>query len=208
VQAMTKLNNLDQIICIDDGSTDGTADLVAREFSPKVSVFRLEENQGKATAVAFAARRTDCEYILLVDADLRRVNCAEFETAINAVKDNPDVDMLVLRRVNQDTYAKLFRGDTLITGERIVRRSDLLDLYEQRPLYGYELEVALNQYMMDNHKNVRWLPISAISTVSTRKWGFRDGMKMKGKMIREILDCVGARGFLNQWLTFGRKRLD
>jgi len=60
---------VDEVVVIDDGSSDGTAD-TAREAG--ATCLRLERNCGKASAlragIAFAARR-DFSYLLLLDGD-------------------------------------------------------------------------------------------------------------------------------------------
>jgi glycosyltransferase involved in cell wall biosynthesis len=54
LDVVTTIPHLTQVICVDDGSTDGTTALVARRF-PQVSLLLLPCNSGKAAAVQAAA---------------------------------------------------------------------------------------------------------------------------------------------------------
>jgi len=60
-----------RIIVVDDGSTDGTADIVSRSFSSQEDRLTLlcKENGGKATALNLAISDADTEIIVCLDAD-------------------------------------------------------------------------------------------------------------------------------------------
>lgn len=196
---------LDQLICVDDGSTDGTAALVRRAF-PRVALVPLARNGGKAAAVRAGLVRVHSDYVLLADADLRNPSTDDFVNALKAVRKDPAIDMLVLRRVNKDLLTRAVRGDLLISGERIVRTRDLRAFYQQTQIHGFQLEVALNQYMLERGKQVRWLPISSVGVVSLKKRGLMAGIRKEIDMFRSIFAYLGLRKLLWQMLAFACQR--
>ena len=47
-----------------------------------------------------------------------------------------------------------FRADTIFSGERIVKKKDFLEVISTLKPSGYQIEIALNKFMMENRKKV------------------------------------------------------
>ena len=59
-----------QILCIDDGSTDGSADLIRGFVSADLSLICHRQNFGKGAAIRTALRFATGDFVLIQDADL------------------------------------------------------------------------------------------------------------------------------------------
>src|SRR5438270_9911648 len=171
LDAVVRIKGIDEIICADDGSIDGTADIVKQHY-PHILIVHNEKNFGKTEAVKVALQRAKGTHILLLDADLQNLQYKNVEKAIAAVKKDNSIDMIILRRVKTPFGVKVLFYDVLLCGQRIVKKEDLLKTLSLYRPKGYELELALNQYMLTKHKNVYWMPFSFANTWSTKKMSF------------------------------------
>ena len=205
LEVVTQIKNITQIICVDDGSDDDTADII-QDYWPTVELIRLPYNQGKAAAIRHGLQVAKHENILLMDADLRDIDKTEVERAIQAITLH-NLDMLILRRINAPWFVKFDRGDILLSGERIVKKKDLLKVFNQE-VNRYQVELAINLYMQKHKRNVGWMPWSATNTYKSEKIGLVAGYKKEFEMFTDIVLYAGFRNIVKQISSFATRKVD
>lgn len=204
IESLTYVTNLSRIICVDDGSVSRvTAQEIEKQF-PNVTLVRLAKNRGKSEAVRFALNSVTTSYVLLFDADVIKIIPSEVERILSFIYDDLSIDLLILKRV-EPWYIKLFRWDKLLAGERVMRTEDLRKIFLDNFPSGYQLEYAINSYMMLNHKKVYWSAYSGMNVYKSKKIGFFRGVVRDIMIHYNFVKYKGVLFAIQSSLFFCRK---
>jgi len=144
LHALTSVVAVDEVIVVNDGSTDGTAQ--AAQAIAGVRVVTLPRNKGKGGAMREGATRTEADVLLFFDADLVGLTPRHVQ------------DLLAPVCSGEATMAMgIFKGGRLwtdmaqffapaITGQRAIRREVFLHIPDLESV-GYGIELAINDYV-------------------------------------------------------------
>ncbi|MBI4600234.1 glycosyltransferase family 2 protein [Candidatus Uhrbacteria bacterium] len=184
LRALKSARELAEIIVVDDGSTDRTADVARKEH---VRVVR-QENRGKASAMAAGAKNTEADILLFADADLVGLT-GEHVTALLEPVIRGDAGMTVGMR-DRSIVALWFMEHLLpvIGGERALARDVFLRMVERHASKRFGIETVMNAYCKKHHISVRLVRLPGLSHIIKEvRYGFWIGLRARIRMIGQIL---------------------
>jgi glycosyltransferase involved in cell wall biosynthesis len=150
---------IDEVIAVDDGSTDRTAQILEEyQHLDQVEIILLPENHGKGYSMSLAAARARGEVLCFVDADL--VNLSESHIAMMIETFiSKEVDMLLGSPVRGKTISFTEKLDPFLylTGQRVLYCKDFLQLSDEISTSGYGVETILNRHYHETGKRVHLL---------------------------------------------------
>lgn len=212
LKEIVKIKSLSKVICVDDGSNDNSSFLIKKSTvfkknKNKILLISFKKNQGKAEAVFAGLKNTNSDYVFILDADLKNLKAEDFKKGIKKIFTNKKIDMIILRRVFASLESSWFRADTIFSGERILKKDDLFEIFSTLKPKGYQLEIAINTYMIKNHKNVYWMPSSAINVFKRTKIGLIKGQIKELIMHHQMMKFAGFFNYIYQVMFFAKEEL-
>lgn len=193
LQPLKRVQLVNQVIVVDDGSTDATAK-IAQKMGVEVAILPI--NCGKAAALDFGVQRAKNEVLLFLDADLVGLRADQIQDLIQTYfKEQVDMVVGVFRngRLNTDlsqTLAPYLSGQRVLSKalwQRVQQRVDDMD---------FGVEIALKKLSFKEGWRVMRVELNGVTHVMKEKKrglskGLQDRLKMYGDIVRSVFTKVG-----------------
>jgi len=184
-----------EVIVIDDGSDDGTADIAER---PGVRVIRHEKNRGKSAAVASGVEAASYPLLLFLDADLKGITPRDIDSLLMPVISGTS-DVAISMRKSSYLACHLV-GVDFLSGERVIPKR-LLEKHirEMRKLTPFGIEVYENQLIIKEQLKIASVDLeNVVGLHKSEKMGIVKGLYEDLKMFDDILKIMPLEQMLYQ----------
>lgn len=199
-----------EVVVVDDGSSDGTAEVAEAEGRghAKLRVLRQPRNGGKTRAVARGIAEARGAHVLLLDSDLIGLDAGHLTALAGPVLDGSADAAMSLRRNAPLLWRAI--GIDYISGERVMPRSVLaaqMDALQALPRFG--LEVFMNSLWIEAGLRVavvRWPEVES-PWKHDKRGGWIAGLRADLAMMGDIFRTVPPSETLRQVLTLRARRV-
>lgn len=187
LEVLTSYEGFEEVIVVDDGSTDGTSGVVA-QFP--VTYVRVEPNQGKGHAMDVGVGQAQTEVIFFADADIVGLTHEMITETLRLVLDG-SCEMFILMRNRKIYYLRmLMHFIPLLGGERALTKR-LWDQLPDRYKVRFRIEAGLNFFAVYHGRGLKYRVFHGISqTVKEEKFGAWQGMRRRLRMFGDIISAA------------------
>lgn len=166
--------SLNQVVCINDGSTDQTEQIL-ENFGRQITLVNHERNLGKGFALASGIKAAQGHVVMFVDADLQNLKKKHISQLLDTFLTKKYEVVIGVRSFEKANYYLPLKLN--ISGERVYWRDSLLPyLTQMRKMNFGGVEVFLNSLFKKNQ--VRRIILEGLyNPPKHQKRGFEAGIK-------------------------------
>ncbi len=191
INCVKKVNKIQKIIVVSDGSRDNTAE-IARKCG--ADVIELNENVGKGGAIKAGINKCGTEIILFLDADLIGLTEDHILDLIDPVINNK-ADMTVgIFKYGRMATDLAQRVSPYLSGQRAIRKS-IIEKIPNIDISRYGVEAALTKYLEKCSFRVREVDLPDMTHLTKEeKLGIVKGVQERLRMYWDIVKTLSNYG--------------
>lgn len=200
IAAVSAMPDIDELVVIDDGSTDETASVAE---SAGASVIRLEENSGKGAALNAGVAEVQADVYLMIDADLSESASETVRLLEPVLAGHADMSIAIMKApeghkggfgfvMGLSRWAIRRFGGMVVTaplsGQRAFRREliERIGGFEE----GFGVETAMTIDALRQGYKIVEVPLPLTHRATGRNWA---GFRHRGRQFVDILKVVFRR---------------
>lgn len=185
---LREVTELEQIIAVDDGSTDSTVENIrqAAASDARIRLLSMPKNQGKGQAVLAAVAMIETPYILMLDADLVNLSPSHIRGLIDPISHGKADMTLGLFKGGHFTTDLSHWGTPWLTGQRCLK-TEIFGFLDRETAKGYALEIALTVAAQRHNLRVQHIPMRGVWHPSSEYHrGLKSGFKWHLNMVLQV----------------------
>lgn len=195
---LNKINWLDEIIVVDDGSQDRTL-VIAQSFKiPRLKIVHLAKNQGKGAAMAAGVKVAKYNLLLFLDADLVGLKEIHLKKILAPIVFTQEADLVLgvfalkyLKKHSSTKFAN--RMFPAITGQRAIWRKNLPPLARLK-VSRYSADLLITKNVLKRRRAV--VKLEGLSQIrKEEKAVIGEAIKARIKMYREVMKLTSANSY-------------
>lgn len=198
VATCRRCEHIREVIVVDDGSADDTAELAAAAGAKVVrrSLTPTEEGS-KAHAMEAGVAASDAEWILFVDADLLGLEVRHLDAIVRPAMEGRAA--MSMGMFDYGIWNELVLRFPPTTGERILPRW-VFEAIPPQKLDGYTIEIMINEVVTEGRLPVVARVMDGVTHRTKRdKFGRLEGWKRTWRMFRDLWSLWGVCRWRLYW---------
>ena len=192
IKIVKKIDLIDEIVVVDDGSDDKTYEEVIKN---DVKVVKHEKNRGKGGAIKTGIKNSNGDVLFFFDADIKEIDIEKLKEMIKCVKDDKfDVSIgyfdspyfQTFTEVHYKNLMKLLFPEVIekipkghLSGQRVFKRK-IIEMLELKD--GFDLELSMNMGVTFLERDVK-INFVNLGEIKVKPKGYQKGMEVIGKSI-------------------------
>jgi len=182
---LKKIDFLNEVIFVDDGSRDRSFEFLKSFEDKKIKVFRLKRNHGKGFALSFGIKKAKGDILIFLDSDLIGLKKEHLELLISPLLSGDKKCAIGIPLEKDRKFVRPW--EIWVSGERAYFKKDIFPHAEKISELRYGVELYLDSIFKPEETAIVRL-VSLFSPSKFEKRDFFEAFKEYFKEVKEIFE--------------------